>query len=124
MFALGETVVTWTATDASGNVSTAQQKVTIVPGSPANQLSNLTKLIQYSVAAGTIDPELETSLLAKVAAASAALARANANDAKVAMNDLKALVNQVEAQVDKKITPVIAAEIIAWANGIITTLGV
>lgn len=122
-FALGETVVTWTATDASGNVGTAQQKVTVVPGSPANQLANLTKLIQYSFASGGIDPELETSLLAKVAAASKALARANPNDAKVAMNELKALVNQVEGQTDKKITPEIAAEIIAWANRVIMTLG-
>jgi len=83
----------------------------------------LRKLIQYSVAAGGIEPELETSLLAKVAAASDALAKANPSAATVAMNDLKALVNQVEAQTDKKITPEIAAEIIAWANRIVTNLG-
>jgi hypothetical protein len=123
LFALGDTIVTWTATDDSGNSSTASQKVTVLPGSPANQLSNLTKLILYSVAAGAIEPELETSLLAKVAAASDALAKANPSAATVAMNDLKALVNQVEAQTDKKITPEIAAEIIAWANRVITDLG-
>jgi uncharacterized delta-60 repeat protein len=123
LFPLSETMVTWTATDASGNSATATQKVTVVPGSPANQLSNLTKLILYSVAAGAIDPELETSLMAKVAAASDALAKANPSAATVAMNDLKALVNQVEAQTDKKITPEIAAEIIAWANRVITDLG-
>jgi hypothetical protein len=58
-----------------------------------------------------------------IGGASAAPVRGNANDAKVAMNDLKALVNQVEAQTDKKITPVISAEIIAWANRVIMTLG-
>jgi PKD repeat protein len=123
LFQLGETTVTWTATDHSGNVATAQQTITVEWGSPANQLSNLTKLIEYSVAAGKIDLELETSLLAKVAAASAAIARADANYAKTAMNDLKALVNQVDAQTDKKITPDIATEIIAWANRVITDLG-
>jgi hypothetical protein len=116
-------MVTWTATDHSGNVATAQQTITVEWGSPSNQLVNLTKLIQYSVAAGKIDPELETSLLAKVAAASNAIARADTNYAKTAMNDLKALVNQVEAQADKKITPDIAAQIIAWSNRVITELG-
>jgi hypothetical protein len=123
LFALGETVVTWTATDASGNMATAQQIVMVVPGPPENQLGNLAKLVKYSTASGLIDPELETSLLAKIAAALAALARENPNDAKVAMNDLKALINQVKAQTDKKITPEIAAEIIAWANRIIIALG-
>ena len=123
LFPLGETIITWTATDDSGNVATTQQKVTVVPGSPANQLANLAKLIQYSVASGGIDPELETSLLAKVAAASQALAKANKSAAMVAMSDLSALVNQVEAQADKKITPEIAAQIIAWANQVITALG-
>jgi hypothetical protein len=121
-FPLGETIVTWTATDHSGNSATAQQKVTVVPGSPANQFSNLTKLIEYSVAAGKIDAELEQSLLAKVAVASAAIARADANYAKTAMNDLKALVNQVKAQTDKKITPDIAAQLIICANRIIKDL--
>ena len=116
-------MVTWTATDDSNNEATVQQKVTIDPGSPANQLSNLTKLIEYSAAAGKIDAEMKTSLLAKVAAAANALAGANANAATVAMNDLKALVNQVEAQTDKKITPDIAAQIIAWADQIIADLG-
>jgi len=34
VFPLGETIVTWTATDASGNVATATQKVTIVDTAP------------------------------------------------------------------------------------------
>jgi hypothetical protein len=34
VFPLGETLVTWTATDASGNVATATQKVTVVDTTP------------------------------------------------------------------------------------------
>jgi len=123
LFPLGTTVVTWTATDASGNVATAQQKVTVVPGPPANQLDNLAELISQCVLSGQIAPELESSLLAKVQAALDALARGNPNDAKAAMGELKALVNQVEAQTDKKIEPAVAAEIIRRANQIIAALG-
>ena len=39
VFPLGETVVTWTATDASGNVATAAQKVTVVDTTPPEVLS-------------------------------------------------------------------------------------
>lgn len=123
LFPLGETIVTWRATDASGNVSTATQKVTVVPGTPLNQLSNLVKLINYSVASGGIAPEMQTSLLAKINAAIDALVKGNSSASKVAMNDLKALVNQVEAQTDKKITPPVATEIINRANRIILALG-
>jgi Tol biopolymer transport system component len=121
-FPLGATTVTWTATDASGNAATAQQKVTVVPGSPANQLVNLRMFIVLRVASGQVADELESGLLAKVDAAIAALARGNANDAKAAMGELKALVNQVEAQTDKKIEPATAAEIIRRANQVIAAL--
>jgi PKD repeat protein len=122
-FPLGATTVTWTATDASGNVATAQQRVTVVPGSLANQLANLRKFIVLRVASGQIAAELESSLLAKVDAAIAAPARGNPNDAKAAMGGLKALVNQVEAQTDNKIDPATAAEIIRRANQVIAALG-
>jgi hypothetical protein len=123
LFPLGDTTVTWTVSDSSGNTSSAQQKVTVEPGTPLNQLRNLVKLINYSVASGGVAPEMQTSLLAKINAAIAALVQGNANASKVAMNDLKALVNQVEAQTDKKITPAVAAEIIVRANRIIAALG-
>jgi len=122
-FPLGNTTVTWTATDDSGNTATATQTVTVVPGTPLNQLNNLVKLIGYSVASGDIAPEMQTSLLAKINAAIDALVKGNASASKVAMSDLKALVNQVEAQTDKKITPSVAAEIISRANRIIVALG-
>jgi hypothetical protein len=123
LFPLGDTTVTWTVSDSSGNTSSAQQKVTVEPGTPLNQLRNLVKLINYSVASGGVAPEMQTSLLAKINAAIAALVQGNANASKVAMNDLKAFVNQVEAQTDKKITPPVAAEIIVRANRIIVVLG-
>ena len=123
LFPLGTTTVTWTATDDSGNVSTATQTVTVGPGTPLNQLGNLVKFINYSVASGDIAPEMQTSLLAKINAAIAALVQGNPNASKVAMNDLKALVNQVEAQTDKKITPAVATEMITRANRIILALG-
>jgi len=123
LFALGETIVTWTATDDSGNSSTAQQKVTVVLGTPQNQLSNLVKLINHSVASGGVAPEMPTSLLAKINAALAALVQGNPNATRVAMQDLKALVLQVEAQTDKKIAPAVAAAIITRANQIIVALG-
>jgi hypothetical protein len=122
VFPLGSTTVTWTATDLFNNVAAAQQMVTVVPGSPQNQLGNLRKLAQIRVASGQIEAEMQVSLLAKVDAAIAALARGNPNDAKAAMGELKALVNQVEAQTDKKIDPAVAAEIIARANRIIAAL--
>ena len=46
----------------------------------------------------------------------------NTNAAKVAMNNLKALINHVEAQIDKKITPAAAAEIIQQTNAIMAAL--
>lgn len=122
-FPLGITTVTWTATDDSGNTTTATQTVTVVPGTPLNQLNNLVKLIGYSVASGDIAPEMQTSLMAKINAAIDALVKGNPSASKVAMNDLKALVNQVEAQTDKKITPTVAAKIVDRANRVIAALG-
>ena len=90
---------------------------------PETMLGGTALFIMAEVDTGSIDPELEGSLLAKVDAAMEALDRGNPNDAKVAMNDLKALINQVEAQTDKKITAEAAAEIIQSANDIIAELG-
>ena len=123
LFPLGPSVVTWTATDDFGNTATATQTVTVVPGTPLNQLSNLAKLVNYSVMSGGIAPEMQTSLLAKINAAIAALVKGNPSARKVAMNDLKALSHQVEAQTDKKILPLVATEIITRANRIIVALG-
>lgn len=105
------------------------QQYTLAPGeteslaTPEARLSRLKQFIMDEVTDGNIDPELEVSLLAKADAALSALEKNNPNAAKVAMNDLKALTNHVEAQIDKKITPEVAAEIIEQANAIIEPLG-
>lgn len=91
--------------------------------SPADMLSSLGQFIDGEVTSDNIDPVLAVSLMAKINAASSALARGNPNDAKTAMNDLKALINQVEAQMDKKIDPITAQAIIDNANQIIAALG-
>ncbi|MFC1806714.1 PKD domain-containing protein, partial [Planctomycetota bacterium] len=123
LFDVGPTTVTWMATDYSGNVATAQQRVEVIPGSPENQLDNMKELIADAVLSGDLSSELEGSLLAKVDAALDALAGGNKNDAKTAMNQLKALINEVEAQTGKKIDPGVAAEIIERANRLIADLG-
>jgi hypothetical protein len=121
-FALGVTTVTWTATDASGNVLSVQQKVAVVPGTPVNQLTNLAKLINYSVASGGIASEMQRSLLAKTNAAIATLVRGNPFARITAMLELEALVLQVRAQTGRKITPAVAAVLISRAHLIIATL--
>jgi hypothetical protein len=120
LFGLGITTVTWEASDRFGNVSSAEQKVTVVPGSAENQSGNIRKLIQYSATVGRIDVQLRTSLLSKISAAEAALARGNI---KAAVNNLKALINQVEAQNGKKIDMAVAAELILRANRVIEAIG-
>jgi len=95
----------------------------VIPATPETMLGGLALFIMNEVDLGHIDPKLEGSLLVKVYAALSALEKDNPNAAKVAMNNLKALINHVEAQIDKKITPAAAAEIIQQANTIIAVLG-
>ncbi|MCK4299736.1 MAG: PKD domain-containing protein, partial [Planctomycetes bacterium] len=120
---LGTSTITLVVNDSQVDSDPDTVDITVVPGSPQNQLDNLQELILDAVNCELIEPELEQGLLAKVNAAIAALARGNHNDAKVAMNTLKALVNQVEAQVDKKIDADVAAEIIERINRIVAALG-
>jgi hypothetical protein len=122
LFPLGVTTVTWTAKDASKNVSTAQQKVAVVPGTPVNQLTNLAKLINYSVASGGIAPDIQRFLLARTNAAIAILVRRNPFGKIAAMLELEAFVWQVRAQTGRRITPAVAAALISRANLIIATL--
>jgi len=123
IFMLGDTVVTCTATDDFGNSATATFTVHVVPGPLENQLENSEELVGDGVESGAIDEELEQSLLAKIGSAAEALGQGNPNAAKVALNELKALIHQVEAQVDKKIDPEVAADIIERSNHIVAELG-
>jgi hypothetical protein len=122
LFPLGVTTVTWTAKDASGNVSSAKQKVAVVPGTPVNQLTNLAKLINYSVASGGIAPDTGRILLAKTNAAIAALVRGYPFAKITAMLELESLVLQIKFQTGRRITPAVATALIARANLIIATL--
>jgi hypothetical protein len=90
---------------------------------PQTQLASLDELIAACVGEQSIAPELQSSLVAKINAAIAALNRGKPNDAKVAMNELKALVNQVQAQSGNKIDAAAAAEIILGADLVIEQLG-
>jgi hypothetical protein len=90
---------------------------------PQAMLAETAVYVMEQADLGKIAPELEQSLLAKIDAASAALDKGNPNEAKVVMNGLKALINQVEAQIDKKITPDVATEIIRRASAVIRVLG-
>ena len=106
-----------------GSVNSMQiAEVELLGRTLEEMLAELDTQILTEVSLGSIDVELERPLLAKVDAASAALARGNKNAAKVAMNNLKALINQVEAQIDKKITSDAAEIIIDSANDIIAAL--
>jgi hypothetical protein len=96
--------------------------VTVVPGSPENQLSNTRKLIGYGVEDGLISSEFVESLYAKVDAAAAALARGNRNDAKAALGQLKALIHEIEAQEGKKITADMAFDLIGRIEALIADL--
>lgn len=74
-FALGETLVTWTATDASGNSSSKQQKIVVVDTTPPNidvadlvEIAALGKFTDISAAidisaSDAVDGEVPVSLL-------------------------------------------------------------
>jgi hypothetical protein len=110
IFPIGTTVVTWTATDASGNVSTDQQTVTvelIAAGSPFDQLREM--ILAY-VDSGDIDRRMQRSLIKKVDNAERQYDRGKVRPAK---NMLGALANHIEAQAGKKISPEAAEALLA-----------
>jgi hypothetical protein len=123
-FPIGKTTVWVSAKDKAGNFSTGSFVVTVLDAT--GMLDKLAGQIVDApddpTAPGGIAPIMETSLLAKVNAALAALNRGNKNDAKVAMNDLKALINQVQAQTAKSISPAAAEAIIGAANRLVDVL--
>jgi hypothetical protein len=97
--------------------------ITVVPGSPENQLDNLGEAIIAGVTDGSIAPQIQNSLMEKVTKALTALAEDRPNDAKIAANELKAFIQDVRAQTDKKIEDATAKELIDRANQVIVDLG-
>ena len=116
-FPAGTTMVTCTATDASGNSATASFDVT-VRGAEA-QLGSLADFVESL----NLRKGIENSLDAKLNAALAALDAARANAIGTACNQLGAFVNEVDAQAGKAISATDAASLRAFAMRVRAALG-
>ncbi len=116
-FPIGTTTVTCTATDAAGNLATAQFQV-IVQGA-AEQIADLVALVQsFNLKQG-----IENSLDAKLQNAQDALTAAQGGDLPSACNLLNAFSNEAQAQSGKAISPDQASQLNAAANQITAVLG-
>jgi hypothetical protein len=113
-YPVGQTIITWTATDASANKANASQSVTVL--SPQAQISNL----ETSVTNLTLPGGTTTSLLTKL---NNALAAANAGDVATACASLQDFLNETRAQAGKKISIPDANTLSAAAQGIRAALG-
>ena len=82
-----------------------------------DSISGLTHLVDALVANGSIAPELENSILAKVSAAQGSSDR---DKVCTAVNELGALINHINAQKGKKISEEAATQLIAYVNNVIT----
>lgn len=113
-YPVGQTIITWTATDASANNANASQSVTVL--SPQAQISNLeTSVTNLALPRGTT-----TSLLTKL---DHALAAANAGDVATACASLQDFINETGAQAGKKISISDANTLSAAAQRIRAVLG-
>jgi probable HAF family extracellular repeat protein len=110
LFGIGDTTVTCTATDASGNTATASFVVHV--RGAAEQLANLAAAVK-GVGPGT-------SLAVKVGQAQAAL---GVNDPAAASSALKAFANEVAAQQGRKIPAATAAVLLQAAARVGALLG-
>ena len=111
-FPIGSTTVTCTATDISGNLAT--KSFTVVVRGAADQIGDLTALVNsFNVKQG-----IENSLDAKLRNANAALTAANAGDIAGACNLIAAFINEVNAQSGKALTTAEASQLLAAANQI------
>lgn len=109
-FAVGDTTVDCTATDAAGNATT-ESFVVHVSGAD-EQLRSLASVVT--------DVGTGSSLSGKVDSIQASLAAGRTDDA---LGTLKALRNQVRAQAGKKLTAVQATSIMASIDRIVAALG-
>jgi hypothetical protein len=56
LFPIGETIVTWTATDTNGNVSTAEQRIVVIDEPPEFSVDNACSITTTDLAGVTIAP--------------------------------------------------------------------
>lgn len=116
-FPVGANSVTCTATDASGNSTTANFAVTVF-GAP-DQIADLIALVNsFNLRQG-----IENSLDAKLRNVIDALAAANGGDVVAACGKLGSFINEVKAQSGKALTMAQANQLIAAANRVKASLG-
>jgi len=111
-FADGNTTVTCTATDAVGNVSSGTFQIHV--NAPAQQMTNETS---YITANGL---DQGTSLGSKLGAAQVSF---QAGDTTTSCNQLNAFKNEIRAQSGKKLTTAQAAQLLADADRIKSSMG-
>lgn len=106
-FPVGDTTVTCTASDPSGNTSSATFIVHV--NSAAEQISNTVS----AITASTLPNGQKSSLLASLDAAQSSLAR---GDVATACNQLSAFINKTSAQSGKAIAAALASQLIDAAR--------
>ena len=113
-FAIGDTAVTWTATDGAGNRATCTSTVHVK--NAKEQINGLIALVQdLSLHSGPAN-----SLVVKLQGAASALDRGNLE---AACGSLGAFLNEANAQKGKKLTPAQANTMMAEATRIHAVLG-
>jgi hypothetical protein len=110
----GEHTITIWAADALGNLS--ERTITFRVEAT---IAGLIHEIDEAVAAGEIAANQQTSLLAKLIAAEAAL---NAGDIASAETNLQDLISQINAQTGKKISLGTGASLVDWVSDLIARL--
>lgn len=114
-FAIGDTTVACSATDAAGNEASGSFTVHVLGA--GEQIDDLRRVLAE---VGDIPRSVRQSLDAKLADAETALA---GHDTAGACADLKAFTAQVRAQSGRKLTPDLAAVLVERANRIRAVLG-
>jgi hypothetical protein len=103
-----------TATDALGNVSTVTITFQVLP-----TCAGLINAVYDGVARGLVSSTMQSTLLAALQSAQAAI---NNHNNPSARNNLNSFIAQVQAQSGKKIDAGYAALLINWAQNLISRL--
>ncbi len=112
-YPVGVATVTWIATDATGNLTSDTQLITVL--SPAEIMDGLSDdIANLNLPKGT-----QSSLNSKLDSANKALNDSNPKNDKAGVNSLEALINSIQAQGGKKISKGSADELIARIQNLI-----